>query len=240
MWRAGEVGQETAPAAPDADEIDLPETAAEKTARGRTSPPLLTTAETTRESPATQVGNRRRRPVDAKRRAWYTQWIVIVGAVLGFAAAITAVIVLIDRPEDTGSQQAAAGVAVVDTATAIPDEPPRTQITLDDTLYVVLLATEKVERIQIRRDNDLLRSYWIEEGVAKAFPAMERIVFENRLDLIRLFVQGFEYPTDIRDEEDRVVITRAGLQAFADSLTASPVALPAPPDTIPLWPVRGQ
>ena len=242
LLRAGEIAQNKAPEAPDAEEVDLPDTPSEHPSRGRTRPPLLTTAEATREPQSLGSGGRRRRPVDVKRRAWYTQWVVIVGAVLVFAAAIWAVIVLIDRPEDISGQQAAtADIAAADTAAAaIDDVPPQPQITLDDTLYVVLLATEKVERIQIRRDNDLLRAYWIEEGVAKAFPALERIVFENRLDLIRLFVEGFEYPTDIRDEDDRVVITRAGLQAFADSLTTSSVQLPAPPDTIPLWPVSGQ
>ena len=49
-----------------------------------------------------------------------------------------------------------------------------------------------------------------------------------------------QLPTDIRDEDDRLVITRAGLQAFADTLTTMPISLPALPDTIPMWPVRAQ
>ena len=228
MLRVGEKARAEASAATTVPEAVPP--------RGRTRPPMLTTAEATRQSPGGRV-----QPMDVKRRAWYTQWMIIVVAVVGFAAAIWAVLVLLQRPDDTSrGQLATVDTAAVDTAAAIPAGPPRPQLTLDDTLYVVLLAVEKVERIQIRRDDDLLRSYWIEQDVAKAFPALERIVFENRLDLIRLFVEGFEYPTGIRDEEDRVVITRAGLQAMADTLTASPVLLPTPPDTIPLWPVRGQ
>ena len=211
-----------------------PETAP---SRGRRRPPMLTTAEAMRQSP----GGSRVRSLDVKRRAWYTQWMIIVVAVVGFAVAIWAVLVVLQRPDATNqAQRVAVDSTTVDSAAVLSAEPLRPQLTLDDTLYVVLLAVEKVERIQIRRDDDLLRAYWIEEGVAKAFPALDRIVFENRLDLIRLFVEGFEYPTDIRDEEDRVVITRADLRAMADTLTASPMSLPAPPDTIPLWPVRGQ
>ena len=239
LLQAEERVQNNAPEASAEEEISV-DTPAEPASRGRTSPPLLTTAEATRA--ARSPGARRMQPLDLKRRAWYTQWVVIVGTVLVFAAAIWAVIVLIDRPDEAASQQAApAALAVADSAAAdTMAAPARPQLVLNDTLYVVLLATEKVEKIQIRRDDDLLRSYWIEEGVAKAFPALERIVFENRLDIIRLFVEGFEFPTDIRDEEDRVVITRAGLMAFADTLTTMPISLPAPPDTIPMWPVRGQ
>ena len=234
MLLAGEKARAQAVGAPSSSE-EAASSAPLPVSRGRTRPPMLTTAEATR---ASQEG-RSLRPLDVKRRAWYTQWMIIVFAVVGFVAAIWAVLFLIQQPDDT-SQSAAVDTAVVDTAAATIAEPPQPRLTLDDTLYVVLLAVEKVERIQIRRDDDLLRAYWIEQGVAKAFPALERIVFENRLDLIRLFVEGFEYPTDIRDEDGRVVITRAGLQTLADTLTTPPVPLPTPPDTIPLWPVRGQ
>ncbi len=240
LLRAGQKGQgSVSEKTADSEFLDPIPSPVEEPPPPRTHPPLLTTAEAAREG---QTPGRRVQPVDVKRRAWYTQWMIIVVVVVGFAGAIWVVLLMLDRPDGVDAQQAgpaptpAADTATTQTVTA----PPRPRLALDDTLYVVLLANEKVERILIQRDDDLRRAYWIEAGVAKAYPAFDRIVFENKLDIIRLFVSGYEYPTTIRNEDGHVVITREGLQAFADTLSRPPESLPALPDTIPLYPVRGQ
>ncbi len=172
--------------------------------------------------------------VDIKELASYTQWILIVGAVFAFSAAIWAVITLIDRPVGAEQQQA----APVDTATVVAVEPSPPPITIGDTLDFVVVAAQKVERIHITRDEDARRPYWIEQGRANAYPALERIILEDRLDRIGLLVEGYPYPIDQLDERGRLVITRAAVEAFVDTITTVPVPLPVAPDTIRLFPIR--
>ena len=172
--------------------------------------------------------------VDIKELASYTQWILIVGAVFVFSAAIWAVIALIDRPVGVEQQQ----VAPVDTTAVVAVEPSRPKITIGDTLDFVVVAAQKVERLHITRDEDARRPYWIEQGRANAYPALERIILEDRLDRIGLLVEGYRYPIDRLDAQGRLVITRAAVEAFVDTITTLPVRLPVAPDTIPLFPIR--
>jgi hypothetical protein len=199
----------------------------------RTAPTLLTTAE---PLPKSQAG-RRTRPVDINARASYTQWVLIVGAVFAFAAAIWVVLALLDRPSGVVEQQQAVVVdtTAVDTVTV---EPPRPRIVVGDTLDVVVVARQRVERIHIKRDEDARRPYWIEEGVAKAYPVLDRIVIQDKLDRIQLLVEGYAYPTDRLDAQGRLVITRDSVEAFVDTLTTLPVQLSVAPDTIRMFPIR--
>ena len=195
-------------------------------------PPLLTTA----TSWSSQSPGAWRRPVDLKERASYTQWVLIAGTVLVFAAAIFGVIALIDRPDSAGQQQAViADTSATDTVAVVP---PRPAIIVGDTLDFVVVAAQRVERLHVRRDDDARRPYWIEEGRANAYPALDRIVLESKVDRIRLLVEGYEYPTDRVDADGRLVITRASVQAFVDTITTLPVRLPVAPDTIRMLPIR--
>lgn len=221
-------------------EENVPDEPAEAAPPARSSPRMLKTTGTSwaAQSPGPRAQRRSRRAMDVRRRASYTQWVLIGGVVVVFAGVIWALLSFINRPTDTTEPQAALpDTAAVDT---VPPPPPRPRLVVGDTLDVVVVAVQKVERIHVKRDDDARRPYWIEEGVATVFPALERIVLEDRLDRIRLLVEGFEYPTTIRDDQNRIVITRADIQAFADTLTAMPVQLPAPPDTIPMMPVAGR
>ena len=198
----------------------------------KTTPPLLTTASSWESR---SLGSRRQL-VDFKERASYTQWILIVGAVFAFSAAILAVIVLIDRPDGAEQQQAVpVDTTAVDTVAVAPSRP---KITIGDTLDFVVVAAQKVERLHVTRDEDARRPYWIEEGRANAYPALERIILEDRLDRIRLLVEGYPYPIDRLDAQGRLVITRAAVEAFVDTITTLPVRLPVAPDTIRLLPIR--
>ena len=136
-------------------------------------------------------------------------------------------------------------VAVEDTTTAPPDttapEPERPQVALGDTMDVVVIADGgAVGGLRITRDDDLRRPYWIEAGEAKAFPASQRIVLEERLDMIRLILEGYEYPTDRRDDQGRIVITRESAQAFLDTLQGPPADLSQSPDAVPVGPISDQ
>ena len=198
------------------------------------TPALLTKAALSWESPS--PGRRWVPPVDIKKRASYTQWVLIVGAIFAFFGVIWAVFEFLDRPDGAEQQQA----VLVDTTAVDPVaiEPPRPLIIVGDTLDFVVIAAQKVERIHITRDEDARRPYWIEEGVAVAYPALEWIILESQVDRIELLVEGYAYPTHSLDAQGRLVITRAAVEAFVDTLTAAPVRLSVAPDTIRLMTIR--
>lgn len=124
--------------------------------------------------------------------------------------------------------------AAVDTTSEVsePSAPPA-DVTLGDQVHVMIQGTQPVTEIRIQRDQDLRRPYWIEEGDAAVFPFEQRITLEEELENIRLFVEGYPYPTDVRDPLNRIEITRDQAEEFVDTLRGSPASLSVTPDTIP-------
>ncbi len=171
---------------------------------------------------------RRVRPVDIRERTWNRQWIFIGVAVIVLAGAIWGVLSLVKQsaPEGAENDVAAVDTGAVDTTAALPP-PAHSPVVLGDTIHFVVIATRKVERIRITRDDDLRRPYWIEQGDARAFPALQNIILEDRLDRIRLLVEGYDYPLDRRDEQGRLVVTRDDARAFLDAVSGPPVDLRA-------------
>jgi len=135
----------------------------------------------------------------------------------------------------TATPDTAASSAPTDTA-ATPSKPPPAPISLGETVNLTVLATSPVTGIRIQRDDDLERPYWIEEGEAETFPFQERVVLDNELGDIRLFVAGYPYLGGRPDTTGRLVITRSEVEAFADTLRGAPATLSVTPDTIPKGP----
>lgn len=114
-------------------------------------------------------------------------------------------------PVDTGR-----AVLVPETTTAVTSA---LRWVLGDTIIAsVIAAFDKVDPIRIRVDNDLRRPYWIEQGDTLQLSFTQRIILEEQLNDIQLLLDGHPYPTDRRDLQGRLVITREGLQAYLDSL----------------------
>lgn len=111
--------------------------------------------------------------------------------------------------------------------------PPPANLTLGETLHVTVVATSNVSDIRIRRDSDLRRPYWIQEGEAAVFPFRRRITLENELSDVRLFLEGYPFPLSPQDTAGSVEITRSEAEAFADTLRGEPTTLTVPQDTIP-------
>lgn len=142
-----------------------------------------------------------------------------------------------------GPQQEAATVVpdttvdeaeTVDTTTeASETSAPPADVTLGEQVHLMVQGTEPVTEIRIQRDQDLRRPYWIEEGDAAVFPFEQWITLEEELENVRLYVEGYPYPTDIRDPLDRIEITRDQAEEFVDTLRGSPASLSVSPDTIP-------
>jgi len=109
-------------------------------------------------------------------------------------------------PVDTAAEATApsgpdAAIDARDEASAAPE--------LGDTLTVeVVAAFDRVDPIRIRVDDDLRRPYWIEEGESRSFSAVNQIILENQLENVELRLEGVPVPTDERDAQGRIVITR--------------------------------
>ena len=116
-----------------------------------------------------------------------------------------------------------AEAAAEQTAAAEQDGTPADAepITLNETMIFRVTASSEdgVQDLKVTRDNETRRPYWIEPGASDTFHAESRIVFEQQLDEISLQVQGYPIPTDQRDTQGRLVITRERAQSYLDSLS---------------------
>lgn len=131
---------------------------------------------------------------------------------------------------------AAAPADTTDADTTAQDRPPPADVTLGDDIPITVLATRNVRGIRIQRDEDLPRPYWIQEGEAAVFPFQERATLQEELGDVQLFIAGYPYPESRWDTTGQVVITRAEVEAFVDTLRGAPAALTVTPDTIPKGP----
>lgn len=114
------------------------------------------------------------------------------------------------------------------------EQPPRVSLSLGDTLYVTVVAETNVSELRVRRNGDLRRPYWIEEGEARVFPFTNQISFEENLDNARFFLGRYPYPSPERDGLGRIVIDRETVESFADTARGRPQSLSASVDTISL------
>lgn len=196
-------------------------------------------------SASTPSGNGSASPWSARRRT-----LIFVG--IGLLLAVIGVGVFVgsfsddSEPTPDPTQESVAGLSQESTSPAAPADTvkkdttetdttsrrrPLADITLGDTLYVIVLATSDVRELRVQQDENLRRPYWIREGEAMVFPFTRRITLQNQLDSLQLLLEEYPYPTSRTDEEGRVVITRETAEQFADTLRGSPVAVPGSPDT---------
>lgn len=183
----------------------------------------------TAEAPAAEVSHRqpptkravrateKKRPATVRARP---VWPFVAGGIIMVAALILLIVALQSdnapepippgseegTPVDTAAEATApsgpdAAIEARDEASAAPE--------LGDTLTVeVVAAFDRVDPIRIRVDDDLRRPYWIEEGESRSFSAVSQIILENQLENIELRLEGVPVPTDERDAQGRIVITR--------------------------------
>jgi hypothetical protein len=125
------------------------------------------------------------------------------------------------------------------TSSSVEQPPPPANVTLGETIHLLVLATDNVSGIRIQRDDDLRRPYWIEEGEASVYPFQRRAIIGSEFEDIRLFVEGYEYPFAPADTTGGLELDRQTLQAFVDTLRGAPDSLAVMPDTIPVGPIEG-
>lgn len=156
-----------------------------------------------------------------------------------------------EQPAPTDTTAVTTSPASPDTSTAAPvdtaasdttsteQRPPPADVTLGETIYLMVLATDNVSGLRIQRDDDLRRPYWIEEGEASVYPFQRRAIIGSEFEDIRLFIAGHEYPFSPADTTDGLDLTRETLQAFVDTLRGTPTAPDVATDTIPVGPIEG-
>lgn len=149
---------------------------------------------------------------------------VWIAAALGVVA-LAVVVWLLVRAQQNGDAMpvvrdtGAAADSVL--ASSIPQEPAAPAVRLGDSLYVrIIAANGKLDPVRVTVDDDLRRPYWVERGDSLLFRPTQRIVIEDRLDRLVLKLEGRPYPTDRRDDQDRVVITRDTALTYLQSLSA--------------------
>ena len=200
-----------APAAPPsrtAEPKPTPRPASERPVPATASPPA---APAPAASPAAAAAPEAAAP-DRSRLA-------VIGGIAAAAVLIVAILLIRGFGEDEPSPSTAEPTAQ-DVAVQSPEpEPVPEPVVLGERFDVrVDAVTGPVQGIRVRVDDDLRRPYWIERDSSRTFEVGQRIVLENQLSKIRLFVAGFEYPVAARVRDQRLEVTRATVQAYVDSL----------------------
>lgn len=201
-----------------------------------------------REREERPARHRRRRQRSGNAGRW------IAGALVAVALAVGGYFLIPALGGGGGAETAQTTAATADTAGGPQgaqqqkqNQPPAADLQIGETMNFTVIADQgPVRDLKVTRDQDVRRPYWVEEGQAKVFPARNRIVIENpsagdpTLQNVRLLAEGYPYPTDRRDAQGRIVITRQNLQAFADTLRGEPAQIPAQRDTAALFDAGGQ
>ena len=87
-----------------------------------------------------------------------------------------------------------------------PDAVP---FTLGDSLSIIVVAAGgKLDPFRVRVDADLRRPYWLDTGDSMRFKVGERIVIEEKLDVMEVLLEGYTIPINDTDSAAQLVITR--------------------------------
>ncbi len=127
------------------------------------------------------------------------------------------------------------GMALGDTA-ASDAQTAAEAIRFGSRIHATVLATEIVERLQVRIDDDLRRPYWIEQDSSLVYAFEDRIALERRLDRIRLFADNYEIALDTVDLERPFELSRGMLERLAADGRLSAAEVPPAADTIRVIP----
>jgi hypothetical protein len=146
---------------------------------------------------------------DGGSRRWI--WVAAGAAVLVVLGILIVSRVWSPAPEQVTTAEPADTSLIAQTETPPPVQP----VAIGDSMDVAIVAAGgPVQGIRVTVDDDLRRPYWIEEGQSRVFPAAQQIVIEEQLDAIQLQLEGRPYPTDNRDEQGRIVITRERAEQY--------------------------
>lgn len=212
--------EEALPPSPEPDELVEDEPAASPA--GDTFTAVMASA-TTQPGPSSGPGRRFR------RRARYRPLWIAVALVL--VSGVVALVFRLFPGPDALSDGNASDMALGDTA-ASDAQTAADAIRFGSRIHATVLATEIVERLQVRIDDDLRRPYWIEQDSAMVYSFEDRIALERRLDRIRLFADNYEIALDTVDLEQPFELSRGVLERLAANGRLVAAEVPPAADTI--------
>ena len=103
-------------------------------------------------------------------------------------------------------------------AQPIENTPARVPAVLGDSIAVqIVAATGPLDPFRVKRDTDLRRPYWLDQGDTMDVYLKNRAIIEDDLASMQILIDGYAYPIYRTDSLARVVISRDSIQAFLDS-----------------------
>ena len=101
------------------------------------------------------------------------------------------------------------------TSTSIGAPAPRVPVALGDSIpFYIVAATGKLDPFRVKRDTDMRRPYWLNEGDSMLFYFEDRAVIEDNLQAMNILINGYSYPIFETDSLATVIIDRDSIQAF--------------------------
>ena len=185
-------------------------------------------ASVTNQVAALPSPSRRFRRRARSRSLWIAGFLVLV------AGAVAMAFWLFPGP-GVSSDGNSSGLALGD-APASDAQAAAEAIRFGSRIHATALATDIVERLQVRIDDDLRRPYWIESDSALVFSFAEQIALERRLHVIRLFADNYEIALDTVDFDQPFVLTRDMLERLAADGRLVASVVPPASDTIRVRP----
>ena len=175
--------------------------------------------ETPKESPHRGVRNPLRRYRSYRRSTRNGIGSRVVGiAIVALVVVIVVILFVLSLGQDSANPLGVLQpVAPADTVEEVAALPSRV---LPDSFYVIVHAAhQKVEGIAVEADGAYSFRCWIELDAAKAFVASDSLELGSQLNRIRLYVDGYEIPTDTA--RGSFILSRSFLES-ADLLAAMP------------------
>jgi len=198
---------------------DVPTAVAAKPRPETPAPPALRPPKTAAPSPKV-VRSVGKAPSDEPRAAPPLPWGAILAGVVVLALAAAVVFWALNRGEPAAADLPAAQVE--EEAVVEEPPPPPTPAAVGETIDVRIVAQPgPVQGIRLTADADARRPYWMEPDSARVITVQERLIIEEQWGRFRLEVEGYAYPTTpaVRDERNRIVLTKPSVQAFLDSVS---------------------
>ncbi len=159
------------------------------------------------------------------------QWGLLAG---GIMLGLFVILQLLSFQSDSDEDEIPAGTNPViedsapaatqpDSIPAMPAESivvpqPAVPIVLGDSIPFYIIADKgKLDPFRVKRDQDLRRPYWLDEGDSMLFYFDASAVIEDNLQFMKILIEGYTYPIYETDSLAKVIIDRDSIQAFLAS-----------------------
>ncbi|MEM1096385.1 MAG: helix-turn-helix domain-containing protein [Bacteroidota bacterium] len=148
-------------------------------------------------------------------------WAAILAGVVVLALAAAVAFWALNRGEPADADPPAAQAEEQAAVEDLPPPPPEPAAVGEAIDVRIIAQPGPVQGIRLTADADARRPYWMEPDSVRVVTVQERLIIEDQWGRFRLEVEGYAYPTApaVRDERNRIVLTKPSVQAFLDSVS---------------------